>query len=252
VPRDSSLTASLDWARRFDVSVKRALGEATYQQASMKDDMERGTDFVLYTTGKSRIAARVRESYYWRKGLGADITIRRDRPSGSDTEIHRVMEGWVDLIFYGFAADEESTGELTSWWLIDTIPLRSWYHKQIERYGRGVFNYSVHYNYDGSSSFYAWNVYGLPEKCIYASSGAPRQKMAIVLSATQDTDDRGRRLNLVFWTPNDGGNSYRMLISTDNPLCANLLSGCHNVSELQNKKVTAFIQGSNAVWLKRQ
>jgi len=70
-------------------------------------DLTEGTDFLTLTMNPFKIGVRLRRYQYFIK-YPNDFTIRWLRPSGVDTEIHKIRNGLVDYILYGFVNESEN------------------------------------------------------------------------------------------------------------------------------------------------
>lgn len=149
------------WSDKFIPEIKRILGEQLICEAPEEEDMLQNTDLRVFKLEGVRVACRVRKNSFL-AGFGRQFTIRSSRPSGNKTELEKIMEGFGDYTFYCFA-DAEDKG-LAQWFLGDLDVFRSWYSK-----GKG----EQCGNYDGSSSFVAFNLKDLPANFVIASSGFP-------------------------------------------------------------------------------
>lgn len=93
---------------RFADKIKEILGK----QFITKDkewDVEKATDFLVFTIKPLRVAVRLRRySQYLKAGYKEEFTIRWSRPSGKETEIHKIQRGYVDYLFYGFVNGDET------------------------------------------------------------------------------------------------------------------------------------------------
>lgn len=81
-------------------------------------DQKEATDFMTLTVNPFRVGVRLRRyNIYkvleWRN----QFTIRWWRPSGVKTEIHKIREGLVDYILYGFT--DETEQKIIEWFLGD-------------------------------------------------------------------------------------------------------------------------------------
>jgi len=72
------------------------------------DDLEKGRDFAIYRVQPFSVAVRLRRFSYFR-AFHNEFTIRWSRPLGTKTEIHKIREGTVDYLFYGFLSPDEKT-----------------------------------------------------------------------------------------------------------------------------------------------
>lgn len=91
---------------KFAKIIKAILGN----QFIVKDieaDLHEGTDFLVFRLQHIRVACRLRRFRYLEK-YADEFTIRWSRPSGIDTEYHKIIKGLVDYILYGFINQEET------------------------------------------------------------------------------------------------------------------------------------------------
>lgn len=152
------------WASRFDRQIKMAIGPYVIGSATVEDDVERATDMIL-VTDRVRIACRMRR---WSKEshdkYGHQFTIRSGRSSGAKTELAKILEGWGDLLFYGWG--DGATGRLREWVLIDLDSFRSWHSESLTR---GVcIRRGMIFNDDGSSGE-AFDYRHMPEGGVVAT-----------------------------------------------------------------------------------
>jgi len=106
--------------------------------AEEEDDRQRNTDLRVIVARDVRIAVRIRRHHYYRL-YREDITVRASRPNGSATELRKIMDGWGDYLFYGFA-NQDSTGFL-DFPLIDLAVFRVvirdlWKQRSLQQYHR--------------------------------------------------------------------------------------------------------------------
>lgn len=91
---------------RFATQIKGVLG-ATFVQQNPVLDKNEGSDFVVFTLMPIRVACRLR-TFGFLERYPNDFTIRWSRPSGAETEIHKVRKRLVDYLFYGFVNMDET------------------------------------------------------------------------------------------------------------------------------------------------
>lgn len=148
-----------DWQAQFLPSLKRIAGEVLISEAPSEDDQERNTDLIVLRLEAIRIGCRVRShpddpSWY------DEFTIRTSRPSGVNTEIHKVIQGWGDYFLYGFG--DESTGEVDPWLVGDLTVFRLWHSQYLVKNG-GRPPGELRANKDRSSLFRVYRVDELPD-----------------------------------------------------------------------------------------
>jgi len=158
------------WADRFMDEIKPVLGFYFIGPANEEEDQFRNTDLVVLKMNAIRIACRIRRNEFLQK-YANEFTIRAGRPSGVKTELAKIIEGWGDYLFYGFANQSETS--LDAWILGDLTAFRAWYTRAII-HSKGQVPGSFHVNPDKSSSFFAFDLDDMPENFIVgAKKGAP-------------------------------------------------------------------------------
>lgn len=91
---------------KFSKIIKAILGNYFFVK-DIEMDTKQGTDFLTYTIKPFKVAVRLRRFPMFLK-YPNDFTIRWSRPSGIKTEIHKINEGLVDYILYGFIDEKEN------------------------------------------------------------------------------------------------------------------------------------------------
>jgi len=91
---------------KFTRTIKAILGNQFIYKDNI-EDLENGTDFLLLGMQPFKIGVRLRRHKYF-LSFPNEFTIRWKRPSGVLTEIHKIMQGKVDYILYGFVSEDES------------------------------------------------------------------------------------------------------------------------------------------------
>lgn len=155
-----------DWQRALIPQIKRVCANYLIGEAPVQEDMERNTDLIVLRLDPIRVACRLRRyDYLLRRGAQGpyadQFTIRSGRPSGVRTELQKVLSGWGDYLFYGFASSDG--GELAAWVLGDLSVFRLWHHQELARRKRPWTNET---NGDGSSTFCAYRLCDLPPEFV--------------------------------------------------------------------------------------
>jgi len=162
-----SLTWSTDhaWSRRFTREITAILGTELIVEAPRDEDVLRNTDLLVLRLDAVRIACRVRRHavLLQHRAFRDQFTMRAGRPNGVKTELSKVIEGWGDYIFYGFANADE-TG-LIAWLLGDLDVFRLWFNRRIVA-DQGRLPGTQLENTDGSSSFVVFNIADLPREFV--------------------------------------------------------------------------------------
>jgi hypothetical protein len=136
------------WADKFMPEIKAILGVHLIGEPPIEEDMERNTDLISLLMQPVRIGVRMRRKPKnggdsWEK----EFTLRAGRPSGAKTELRKIIEGWGDYFFYGWAGDGPALGH---WILGDLKAFRYWFAVQMSK---GSVPGAKRGNHDGSSTF---------------------------------------------------------------------------------------------------
>ena len=147
------------WTDALLPDVKAILGRYLIGAAPVEEDQQRNTDLIVLTMSAVRIACRIRRFPYLAR-YPFEFTVRAGRPSGMKTELAKILEGWGDYLFYGFA---DANGEsLASWVLGDLKVFRLWFHRGTAMLPPGQCPGEEQTNADHSSSFRAFRLPDLP------------------------------------------------------------------------------------------
>ncbi len=151
------------WSDRFLPEIKGLLGQLLIDEPPIEEDRERNTDLMVLRLAAVRVGCRVRRHSAFER-YGGEFTIREGRPSGAKVELTKIVEGWGDYFFYGFASVDEQT--LCAWMLGDLNVFRLWFMREIAR-NKGVLPGKPQANTDSNPSrFRAFNISDLPRDFI--------------------------------------------------------------------------------------
>jgi len=156
-----------DWQRQFIPQIKQILANYLIEEAPFEEDTRRNTDLLVLEAKTLRIACRVRHHKYVLDARYRDeFTIRASRPSGVETELHKVLRGWGDRVFYAFADEDESA--LCAWLLGDLDEFRLWHNRALALLPPGRMPGTEVPNADRSSKGRAYRVGDLPDAFVVA------------------------------------------------------------------------------------
>jgi len=155
------------WSDRFLPEIKGILGRELIYAAPLEEDACRNTDLIVLKFDSVRIACRVRRPGY-ATDYANQFTIRCSRPSGTTTELEKIVAGWGDYFFYGFSDSDEA--RLAAWLLGDLRVFRAWYVHTLA-YTKEMPGTTIP-NRDNSSNFKAFNIDELPSDFIIARKAA--------------------------------------------------------------------------------
>jgi hypothetical protein len=147
------------WSDKFIPQIKGFLADALISEAPIDDDQERNTDLIVLTMKPFRIGCRVR-NYKYIERYGDEFTIRAGRPSGKRTELSKIVEGWGDYFFYGFANEAETS--IIKFTLGDLNVFRLWFNQRLFLCDKGCSPGKIMKNFDGSSIFSVFKISELP------------------------------------------------------------------------------------------
>lgn len=157
------------WSDKFLPEIKSILGGCLISEAPITDDREKNTDLIVLTMAPFRIACRVRKHSYFARYPG-QFTIRASRPTGTKTELAKIVEGWGDYLFYGFADDADSS--LHAWGLGSLNVFRLWFNTQIVK-NHGALPGDERSNGDESSKFRVFEWSDIWKDFVIASHNIP-------------------------------------------------------------------------------
>jgi hypothetical protein len=158
------VAADYQFGRRFIDHAKTILAHHLISEASAEEDMRHNTDLIVLRLDPLRVAFRARKDRY-RSSYGGEFTIRSSRPSGSETELAKVIAGWGDYILYGFGRDDAAY--MSAWMLGDLRVFRLWSSRETVRLS-GKPPGSEQHNPDGTR-FRAFKTADLPTEFVCAS-----------------------------------------------------------------------------------
>lgn len=112
------------WSDPYLEHTKRLLGTALIIEGDAGQDRLENSDLVVVRLEPYRIGVRIRRA--WCFDIWPDqFTIRSARDSGATTELAKILDGWGDYLFYGFAHPNRA-GRLQAARLIDLDTFREW------------------------------------------------------------------------------------------------------------------------------
>jgi hypothetical protein len=158
------------WSDRFISEIKSILGQVLISEAPVEEDQKRNTDLLVLRLDSMRIACRVRKHPDKRyKIYRRQFTIRASRPSGTQTELAKIMAGWGDYIFYGIA---DPTEAYLCHWRIGNLEV----FRGFARF-TGCAPGELIENHDRSSSFRIIDWDSMPPEFVIAKGGAREQRI---------------------------------------------------------------------------
>jgi len=129
------------WSDKFIPAIKQIIGPRILDVSSFEVDTQNAADFTVFRAKNLLIACRVRRFQYI-KYFG-QFTIRAKLDSGIKTELQKIVDGWGDIMFYGYAC--ESGVEIAAWSLIDLNAFRAHLIRNQKSIKQGTKS-----NYDGT------------------------------------------------------------------------------------------------------
>lgn len=95
------------WAQRWIPALKRFIGPHLLRPGTLEEDRLQGTDLIVLTAHRARIACRVRRPGYAVNGWEREITLTVWRESGAPCEFDKIVSGgWGDFFCYAHATRE--------------------------------------------------------------------------------------------------------------------------------------------------
>lgn len=106
------------YSDRFIPRVRDIVGPHLLEPAPAEWDMKHAADLVVLHARSITVGVRIRKPGYLEK-WPFDFTIRSSLPSKTHTEFNKIMDGWMDLMFYGHGNSDPSNPLLRASMLID-------------------------------------------------------------------------------------------------------------------------------------
>jgi len=156
------------WSDGLLIQIKSILGVYLIGEASQEEDQQHNTDLVVLKMEAVRVGCRIRRFAYWQnETFRQQFTIRSSRPSGAETELAKIISGWGQYLFYGFA--DETEAELQAYTILDLNVFRLWLMREMVR-NKGTLPGTELQNGDASSTFRIFDWRDIPNDAILAQS----------------------------------------------------------------------------------
>jgi hypothetical protein len=124
------VAADLAWANQFMPFIRAVVGPCLLGPSTLQEDTQENTDLRVLIARDMRIACRVRAQKY-RELYGDEFTFRVRRDTGAEAEFNKMLEGWGDWFFYGFATECAELA-IDPWWIINLEVFRSQYRQRLD------------------------------------------------------------------------------------------------------------------------
>ena len=155
------------WSDKFIPEIKSILGQHLISEAPVEEDRDHNTDLIVLTLKPFRVGCRVRRNMFLER-YGHEFTMRSIRPSGQKTELQKMIEGWGDYFFYGFA--DATDTYIMKYFLGDLNVFREWFNYWRINSEDGKAPGIDYPNQDGSSYFRAFREIDQPNEFFIASN----------------------------------------------------------------------------------
>ena len=149
----SNFQTDIQLEKKFSRVIKSILGNYFITQ-DVQEDLHGGTDFLTYTMSPFKIGIRLRRQCKFFDRYKNEFTIRWQRPSGVETEIHKIRKNLVQYILYGFV--DESQEKIIQYFIADLKIFNNFYKEP-----RCVFP-----NNPRDSDLAVWRISDFPENFI--------------------------------------------------------------------------------------
>jgi hypothetical protein len=148
-----------EWGRQFIPGIKRAICNHTLIEAPADADQNEAADLMILDDRQLRYGFRMRRHTNLKK-YGNQFTIRTARPSGSKTELAKILEGFLNRYIYGFAV-AEGVG-IDQWCLLDVDVFRRHYPYLAKK--------ALHQKNGDGVTFDAWHLNDWPAEFLVDAS----------------------------------------------------------------------------------
>lgn len=151
-----------DVLRKHSRALCRLFGGVFFCETPSAVDQKQVADYhglpMTFESGTLTIAARARHHKYLKR-YPFDVTIRASRPSGTKTELDKILEGWCRFSFYSFFDPKTPQVFPLRWVIYDLDKFRA----KCANDPAWVRGWTRKANEDGSSEFVAFNILKCPE-----------------------------------------------------------------------------------------
>lgn len=151
---------------KFEPQIKQICGEVFINTAPEKIDCEQATDLLVLEIKPVTIACRVRTYEYYEKYRN-QFTICNSRPSGNKCELQKILQGWCDYNFYGFADPDDNY--IIQWFIGDLKVFRYEFLRAMAKEKKCI-SWGKRNNGDGSSDFCWFDLRTFPPEFIVAKN----------------------------------------------------------------------------------
>jgi hypothetical protein len=127
-PDKGTFEDDYEWQAQFLPEIKQLFATILIDAVPVEEDRMLNGGLIVLRLDPVRVACRVRRFHYLHR-YRDQFTLRASRPSGVPTDIHKVLSGWGDNYFYGFAKQDD-TG-LAAWLLGSLNVFRLWHDQQL-------------------------------------------------------------------------------------------------------------------------
>jgi hypothetical protein len=143
------------WSDRYIPLVASLVAPKLLIPAPFERDTKEATDLIVLTARDLKIAVRLRRQSQFKPEYGNQITFRARRSNGVATELEKIIGGFGDWFFYGWAFAEDPP-EIVRWFLVDLNAWRIQYSRALRRKVAGTkpkLQWGEQSNSDGETSF---------------------------------------------------------------------------------------------------
>ena len=127
-------TKERHWSDQYVPAIKAIVGPYLLTTAPFEWDTKQATDLIVIHARDKTIAARMRRAKFAAR-YPDEFTIRYHRDTGTSTEYEKIVNGWADWMFYGFAAAGDADGRIQRWWLLDLDVFRAHLIRRLGKVG---------------------------------------------------------------------------------------------------------------------
>lgn len=105
------------WQDQKIEQVASILGKTFFIRSSFKQDVEEATDLIVLESANAKYAVRLRKYDVYGDKYINEFTIRNKTKYGNKTEIHKILNGFGDYMFYGWYDD--ISNKIKYWSILD-------------------------------------------------------------------------------------------------------------------------------------
>lgn len=157
----SRFTNQFAWQDQRIEEVASILGRIFFIRSSFYEDVDEATDLIVLSSGNAKYAVRLRKYDVYGDKYVNEFTIRSKTRFNNKTEIHKIIEGFADYMFYGWYDD--AANNIKYWTILDLNIFRN-------EISQSMLSATPIINNADGTGFYSFNFNNFSTNLIFATN----------------------------------------------------------------------------------